>query len=110
MYLAVKAVLRKMKEQNQHSIDRSRPKLMEALHGVYYSNKFYYSSLLQLACHRYLKVQVVAICLLNEVLISKSGAIKILKLLFESSVQLFQINRKLSSTKCFMSNKRGIQF
>jgi hypothetical protein len=58
MYLAVKAVLRKMKEQNQHSIDRSRPKLMEALHGVYYSNKFYYSSLLQLACHRYLKKSV----------------------------------------------------
>ena len=47
MYLAVKAVLRKMKEQNQHSIDRSRPKLMEALHGVYYSNKLFYSSLLQ---------------------------------------------------------------
>ncbi|XP_046841469.1 ankyrin repeat domain-containing protein 13C-B-like isoform X2 [Xenia sp. Carnegie-2017] len=30
----VKAVLRKMKEQNQHNIERNRPKLMKALHGL----------------------------------------------------------------------------
>ncbi|CAB3997813.1 ankyrin repeat domain-containing 13C-like [Paramuricea clavata] len=30
----VKAVLRKMKEQNQHNVDKSRPELIEALRGL----------------------------------------------------------------------------
>jgi hypothetical protein len=36
-FFVVKAVLRKMKEQNQHNVDKSRPELIEALRGVYYS-------------------------------------------------------------------------